>query len=144
VPLRIIRTTGNVFEDLGFPPEEAALLLIQSDLLIDACQTIAQRGLSVREAAETLRTSQRRVRQLLRHRIEHFSIATLIQILCRLDMSVSVKVARRSRRVVRDAAGSREAFLRVLAKVQDVPPIPGDELDVTCAPEKTTEKSCDD
>jgi predicted XRE-type DNA-binding protein len=134
VPIRITRSTGNVFEDAGFPPEAAAHLLIRSDLMIRVCETIEERGLSVREAAAMLRVTQRRVRELVRGRIELFSIDTLIGMLCCLDVSVSVKIGRRPRRIVRTAAGSRVAFLRVLAKVRDVPPIPGDELDVTRPP----------
>jgi hypothetical protein len=82
----------------------------------------------------TLRVTQRRVRELLRGRIELFSIDALIGMLCCLDVTVSVKVGRRPRRIVRTDRGSRAAFLRVLAKVKDIPPIPGDELDVTRPP----------
>jgi predicted XRE-type DNA-binding protein len=141
VPIRITRSTGNVFEDVGFPPEEAAHLLIRSDLMIQVCEAIEERGLSVREAAATLRVTQRRVRELVCGRIELFSIDTLIQMLCRLDVPVSVKVARRPRRIVLTAAGSRAAFLRVLAKVRDGSPIPGDELDVTRPPANAPDTS---
>jgi predicted XRE-type DNA-binding protein len=144
VPIRITRSTGNVFEDVGFPPEEAAHLLIRSDLMIQVCETIEQRGLSVREAAATLRVTQRRVRELVRGRIELFSIDTLIGMLCRLDVSVSVKVARRPRRIVRTSAGSRAAFLRVLAKVRDGPPMFGDEPDIARAPANAPDASDND
>jgi hypothetical protein len=79
----------------------------------------------------TLRVTQRRVRELVRGRIELFSIDTLIGTLCCLDVSVSAKVGRRPGRIVRTAAASRAAFMRVMGKVRDGPPIPGDELDVT-------------
>ncbi len=32
--LKMARSSGNVFRDLGFPPEEAAHLLVRSDLMI--------------------------------------------------------------------------------------------------------------
>ena len=141
MPIRITRSTGNVFEDVGFPPEEAAHLRIRSDLMIQVCETITQDGLTEREAAAILRVTQRRVRELVRGRIELFSIDTLIQMLCRLDVPVSVKVGRRPRRIVRTAAASRAAFPRVLAKVRDGPPIPGDEVDVTRPPTNAPDTS---
>ncbi len=94
--------------------------------------------------AATLRVTQRRVRELVRGRIELFSIDTLIGMLCRLDVSVSVKVARRPRRIVRTAAGSLAAFLRVLAKVRDGHPISGDELDIARAPANAPDASDND
>ena len=50
--------------------------------------------------AATLRVTQRRVRELVRGRIELFSIDTLIGMLCCLDVSVSVKIGRRPGRIV--------------------------------------------
>jgi predicted XRE-type DNA-binding protein len=144
VPIRITRSTGNVFEDVGFPPKEAAHLLIRSDLMIRVLETIKPRGLSVRKAAATLRVTQRRVRELVRGRIELFSIDTLIGMLCCLDVSVSVKVGRRPRRIARTAAASRAAFIRVMGTVRDGPPIPGDELDVTRPRANAPDTSDDD
>jgi hypothetical protein len=74
-------------------------------------------------------------------RIELFSIDTLIGLLCCLDVSVSANVGRCPSRIVRTVAGSRAAFLRVLAKVKDVPPIRGDELDVTRPPANAPDTS---
>lgn len=91
--------------------------------------------------AATLRVTQRRVRELVRGRIELFSIDTLIGMLCCLDISVSAKVGRRPRRIVRTAAASRAAFMHVMVKVRDGPPIPGDELDVTCPPANAPDTS---
>jgi hypothetical protein len=94
--------------------------------------------------AATLRVTQRRVRELVRGRIELFSIYTLIGMLSCLDVSVSAKLGRRPRRIVRTAAASRAAFMRVMVKVKDGPPIPGDELDVTRPPANAPDTSVHD
>jgi predicted XRE-type DNA-binding protein len=42
--IRIHRSSGNVFTDLGFPREEAAHLLIRADLMIQATALSKERG----------------------------------------------------------------------------------------------------
>jgi len=91
------RSSGNVFADLGFPPEEAAHLLIRSDLMGQLRVLIAARGLTQKAAAKALGVTQPRVSDLVRGRIELFSIDTLVEMLSRLDVIVTVKTKRRRR-----------------------------------------------
>ncbi|MBI4841164.1 MAG: XRE family transcriptional regulator, partial [candidate division NC10 bacterium] len=71
--LKMARSSGNVFRDLGFRPEEAAHLLIRPDLMIQRQKLIASRDLTQAEAAKILRVTQPRVSDLLRGRIDLFS-----------------------------------------------------------------------
>lgn len=41
---RIVKSSGNVFADLGFPPEEASLLAMRAELMALLRETIARRG----------------------------------------------------------------------------------------------------
>jgi predicted XRE-type DNA-binding protein len=93
------RSTGNVFEDAGFPPAEAAHLLIRADLMLQVADIIEKRGLTQRAAAATLDVTQPRISDLVRGRVELFSIDTLVEMLNRLGVSVTVKTTRRRRRV---------------------------------------------
>jgi predicted XRE-type DNA-binding protein len=97
--IRRTRSTGNVFEDAGFPPEEAAHLLIRTDLILQVRDIIEKRGLTQRAAAVALDVTQPRISDLVRGRVELFSIDTLVEMLNRLGVSVTVKTTRRRRRV---------------------------------------------
>ncbi|MBI4735964.1 MAG: XRE family transcriptional regulator [candidate division NC10 bacterium] len=96
--LKMARSSGNVFRDLGFRPEEAAHLLIRSDLMIQLQKLIASRDLTQAEAAKILRVTQPRVSDLLRGRIDLFSSDALIDMLARLGVRVRV-VLKPSRRL---------------------------------------------
>lgn len=95
---RIRRSSGNVFKDLGFPTEEAAHLLIRADLMIQLESILKTRRLTQAKAAKLLGVSQPRVSDLVRGRIDLFSIDTLVDMLARLGLSVTLRT-RRSRRV---------------------------------------------
>ena len=94
--LKVTRSSGNVFRDLGFPPEEAEHLKVRSDLMIQLQKLIASRAFTQAETAKILRVTQPRVSDLLRGRIDLFSTDTLIDMLARLG--VQVKLVLRSPR----------------------------------------------
>ncbi|MBK8247534.1 MAG: XRE family transcriptional regulator [Gemmatimonadetes bacterium] len=95
--VRMRRGSGNVFVDLGFPPEEAAHLLIRSDLMITLNQALEDRGLTQVRAAKVLGVSQPRVSALRRGKIEQFSIDALVELLARLGVAVTVQTKKRKR-----------------------------------------------
>ena len=95
--IRVQRSSGNVFADMGFPREEAAHLLIRTDLMIQVSGLIEERGLTQKQAAKALGVTQPRISDLVRGRIELFSIDTLVDMLSRLGVAVVLKTKRRSR-----------------------------------------------
>lgn len=95
---RIRRSTGNVFKDAGFPPEEAAHLQVRTDLMIQIERVLKEQGLTQAKAAAVLGVTQPRISDLVRGRVDLFSIDTLVDMLAKLGMSVTFKM-RRSRRV---------------------------------------------
>jgi predicted XRE-type DNA-binding protein len=97
-PPRITRSSGNVFLDLGFPAAEAAQLLIRSELMTAISALIKERRLTQTGAARLLGVTQPRVSDLVRGRIELFSIDTLVEMLGRAGVGVSVRVGKRPRR----------------------------------------------
>jgi predicted XRE-type DNA-binding protein len=90
MPLRRVASSGNVFADLGFPPAEAEYLHIRSALIIELASIIEKRGLTQQDAASVLGVSQPRVSDIVRGRIARFTIDTLIEMLGRLGVSVSL------------------------------------------------------
>ena len=91
---RIRRSSGNVFKDLGFPAKEAAHLLIRSDLMIQLTKILKKRKLTQVRAARLLGVSQPRVSDVVRGRIDLFSIDSLVEMLARLGVSVTLQTRR--------------------------------------------------
>lgn len=89
--IRIRRGSGNVFEDIGFPRAEATHLLIRTDLMLQIERALKARGLTQAKAAKLLKVSQPRVSDLMRGRIEQFSIDALVEMLARLDFTVTLR-----------------------------------------------------
>ena len=96
--VKVTPSTGNVFRDVGFSRKEAAHLKVRADLLIDVHRAITTRGLTQAAAAKLLGVHPPRVSDLMRGRIELFSIETLIDMLARLGLSVKVVTARSRKR----------------------------------------------
>src|SRR3954470_7489251 len=93
----IRRSSGNVFRDAGFPAEEASHLLIRADLMIQLERLLKQRRLTQVQAAKLLGISQPRVSDLVRGRIDLFSIDTLVDMLARLGVTVKLKTSHSKR-----------------------------------------------
>ncbi len=89
----ILDSSGNVFADLGFSPDEAAILQMRSDLMSDLRKWIKTKGLTQAKAAEILAVSQARVSDLTRGKWERFSLEMLITLATRAGMRVSLKIA---------------------------------------------------
>jgi predicted XRE-type DNA-binding protein len=90
--LKITPSSGNVFRDLGFRREEAEHLLVRADLMIHLQKRIASRRLKQQPAAKILGVTQPRVSDLLRGRIDLFSMDALIDMLARLGAMVRLTV----------------------------------------------------
>jgi len=96
--MKIERSSGNVFRDLGFPPEEAENLRLRSELMVQLTKLIKARGLTQAQAAKLFGVTQPRVSNLVRGKIGRFSVDTLINMLGHAGSHVSL-VVRRSRKV---------------------------------------------
>lgn len=94
--VRARRSTGNVFSDLGFGEDEAENLKIRADLMIELTQLIEAQGLTQTAAAELLGVTQPRISDLMRGKIDRFSVDSLIEMLGHAGACVSVVVTRRS------------------------------------------------
>jgi len=89
----ILSSSGNVFTDLGFSPDEAAILQMRADLMADLRKFIKTKELAQAKAAEILGVSQSRVSDLTRGKWERFSLEMLITLATRAGMRVSLQIA---------------------------------------------------
>jgi predicted XRE-type DNA-binding protein len=76
----ITRSSGNVFADLGFAPDEVATLTQRSDLIARLRLHIQQNRWTQARAAAELGMSQSRVRDLVRGTVDIFSLDMLLAI----------------------------------------------------------------
>ncbi|OGW74600.1 MAG: transcriptional regulator [Nitrospirae bacterium RIFCSPHIGHO2_02_FULL_40_19] len=89
----IIKSSGNVFLDLGFPPEEAAILQMRSNIMADIRKVIKNKKMTQAKAADILGVSQSRVSDLIRGKWEKFSLEMLIALATKAGMRISLKMA---------------------------------------------------
>jgi len=87
---KITPSSGNVFRDLGFDEDEAEHLRIRSTLMIAVRKLIEDRGLTQGEAAKLFGVTQPRISNLVRGRIDLFSIDTLVDMLARAGVHIDV------------------------------------------------------
>ena len=89
----VIKSSGNVFIDMGYPSEEAAILQMRADLMADLRKFIKTKRYTQTKAAEILGVSQSRVSDLTRGKWEKFSLEMLITLATRAGMHVTMKTA---------------------------------------------------
>lgn len=89
----IVNSSGNVFIDLGYSPDEAAILQMRADLMADLRKFIKAKRLTQARAAEIFGVSQSRVSDLIRGKWERFSLEMLITLATKAGMRVTLKRA---------------------------------------------------
>jgi len=87
------KSSGNVFVDLGYSEEEAAILEMRADLMADLRKFIKAKRLTQAKAAEIFGVSQSRVSDLIRGKWERFSLEMLITLAMRAGMHVTLRKA---------------------------------------------------
>jgi len=89
---------GNVFEDLGFSPEEAAILRMKTQLHIEIMRAVEKKGLSPRQLEKVLDVPQPRVSELINGKISRMTADLLAKYLYRLGREVEMKTKASRRR----------------------------------------------
>jgi len=108
-PVQIIRSSGNVFADLGFPEPELALA--KATLAAAIARAIDAQKLTQEDAGRITGLEQPRVSAITRGRLSGFSIDRLFRTLNALGQDVDVSVHR--------ADGGSEA--RLTATIDSIP-----------------------
>ncbi len=90
---KIHKSCGNVFVDLGFPPDEAAILTMRAELMVSLRETIDKRNWTQADAAQALGIAQSRVSDLVRGKWDKFSLDMLVTLATRAGRKVSLAVA---------------------------------------------------
>lgn len=93
--IKFRRGSDNVFTDLGFDRQESEHLRVRSQLMVELDRLIQKRGLTQAEAAAMFGVSQPRISDLVRGKIDRFSIDTLVEMLGHAGISVTFSVRSR-------------------------------------------------
>lgn len=93
--------TGNVFADLGLL--DAKELKLKVRLAVEVNRVLAEQQLSQEAAANLLGIRQPHVSELVRYRLDRFSVERLMDFLTRLGKDVEIRIA--ARRNARSRAG---------------------------------------
>ncbi len=89
---KITPSNGNVFEDLGFAKEEAENLKVRSSLMAIIRAIIEEEGLTQARAAKLFGVSQPRISDVVRGKIELFSIDALVNMVAASGRHVDISV----------------------------------------------------
>ena len=90
--MKITIGSDNVFRDIGFGEVEAENLKLRSDLMIRIEKYVKQSGMTQAEAARVLGITQPRLNQLLKGKIQLFSLDALVNMLANAGMRVTMSV----------------------------------------------------
>jgi predicted XRE-type DNA-binding protein len=110
---KTIDGSDNVFRDLGFPEAEAQNLKLRSALMIQIEKHVARLKLSQVQAAQYVGLTQPRLNDLLRGRIEKFSLDALVNVASRLGFDVQVKLKKAD---LQSPTGNAAALARGIAQ----------------------------
>lgn len=104
----IVTSSGNVFADLGFDPEEAQHLALRSELMRAIRKHIEDSGQTQQQAARLFGVTQPRLNMVVKGKINEFSLDALVSMLAKAGMRVEMKVKKAP-------AHKREAGRRISA-----------------------------
>ena len=88
----ITPSSGNVFEDLGFDKDEAENLKVRSILMASIRKIIEDEGLTQAKAATLFGVTQPRISDLVRGKIDLFSIDALVNMLGAAGRHVQISI----------------------------------------------------
>ncbi len=95
-PLELVRGSGNVFADFGYPNADAEQL--KALLAAEIIGVLDDRGLTVRRAEDLTGIAAADFSRIRKTKLDRFTIDRLMTILNRLDQDVDVQVTIRPRR----------------------------------------------
>jgi predicted XRE-type DNA-binding protein len=93
VRTQITRGSGNVFLDLGFPPHEAAVMLLRCEIAEALRKWMAREELTQAQAAKRLGVVQPRISEIARNKVDKLSLDYLVGLCAKVGLSVAVKLA---------------------------------------------------
>jgi predicted XRE-type DNA-binding protein len=90
---RVTESSGNVFQDLGLPPHEAAVMLLRAELAEALRRWMERRKLTQAEAARHLGIAQPRVSEIVRGKVQLLSLDYLAGLCAKAGIAIGLRRA---------------------------------------------------
>jgi predicted XRE-type DNA-binding protein len=94
--IKVVKSSGNVFADLGLPDSNE--LLLKAQIASEIARTLRERGLTQAEAGQLIGVDQAKVSALLRGRLNDFSVDRLIRFVTLLGRDIEFRISRPHKR----------------------------------------------
>lgn len=93
--MKYTKSSGNVFEDLGFNPAEAAILKAKTECMIHIEKWFKASRLTQAQAAETLGVTRPRMNRLLKGDFDGITLDKMTDMSTRIGLTVEIRVKRK-------------------------------------------------
>ncbi len=90
---RIAESSGNIFLDLGFPPHEAAVLLLRAEVAEALRAWMEREGLTQARAAKRLGIAQPRLSEIAQGKVELLSLDYLVGLCAKAGVPLRLRLA---------------------------------------------------
>ncbi len=90
---KAVKSSGNVFLDLGFAPHEASVMLLRAQLAEALRSWMEREGLTQAQAAKRLGIAQPRVSDIVRNKVELMSLDYLVALCAKAKVDVGLRLA---------------------------------------------------
>jgi predicted XRE-type DNA-binding protein len=90
---KMTESSGNIFLDLGFPPHEAAVMLLRAELAEALRVWIEREKLTQAQAAKRLKIAQPRMSEIVRGKVELLSLDYLVGLCAKAGIPVDLRLA---------------------------------------------------
>ncbi|HUJ65316.1 MAG TPA: XRE family transcriptional regulator [Acidimicrobiales bacterium] len=88
----ITESTGNIFRDLGFPPHEAAVLLLRAEAAEALRNWMERERLTQAQAAKQLGISQPRLSEIAQNKVELLSLDYLVGLCAKARLRLRLRL----------------------------------------------------
>jgi len=88
--MSVIKSSGNVFEDIGFAAAEAETLAVKADMVSMVARAVKLRNLTQKEAARICGTEQATLSKVMRGKVTSVTIDLLAKWLLSLGWNVKI------------------------------------------------------
>jgi predicted XRE-type DNA-binding protein len=90
---KFTKSSGNIFLDLGFPPHEAAVMLLRAQLAEALRRWMEREELTQAQAAKRLGISQPRMSEIVRGKVELLSLDYMVGLCAKAKLDVGLRLA---------------------------------------------------
>jgi len=90
---RVTESSGNIFLDMGYPPHEAAVMLLRAELAEILRTWMERHHLTQAQAAKRLGISQPRVSEIVRGKVELLSLDYLVGLCAKAKVPIDIHQA---------------------------------------------------